>query len=1433
MQKLTEAFEIHDQDKQGEYLDKFLDTRRGNQTLQEFLLSFRERYTEANDKADLTISNVGLTHMLFKWCGLPVRRIADIKLHINGYLEQFQTVYSMLTRIAKQEMASGSGHAHHYMDDDQVSDHVVDYYQDYDDEGVELIDWTHDEESGLHYREYWTETGEATYGAYDDNGIWYEANDIEAWLDEQELDQAYQMNGFRRRFRFGGFRRKGKGKSGKGKGGRGRSKSRGRGFGHGKGRWYKSNHYEEPTDQSMWGDRKGGKKYGKHNTQDSNKGQKLEVKSSSAKLSGIDGVPNPSLGLGKLPLNLDALPNSSFTMDMLGGSGSRCPLLMPLETMINNTMGLLTGILPNRDGVLIINTLDGLGNKVRPTCYMRALYTDSGHYLFPIDDPQAGTGRERDRLKQAVKAYMAKVLDEDTPKSTTTVLDTVLMTNTDRDDKQIEAHQSLDAGIYVPDSHRGMHSGKKETLALSNALDAGSYVPDLQQGGVPSGKKETIALSRTEATELDATKNEEAQTSESRMRVRSEVYNAISTNTDTIYSDSKDYYRRWRTFKASRWTGVNMWPKKMDTNKAKQLDIGYRAMPEEFYFESQLPVVTPENLESWMEHMSIYHVDVQERMSGSSRFSRRASLQGLMVGFPVDYRYGWDMSDKHHQRLLSTFRGKCHIGTTLWAPTCQPWSIASRHKDPAALESERRSQAPAIIFMLNDIKQTADTEQQHIVENPHNSDFWSKSDYTGVVDMNIMRSYAADQCSFGATNELGEPIRKRTRLDSTFSLRASTRHCRCKIPHGHLTGAVDGIKRTAKAAVYPKNFCDAIVQDIIRIVRHQIHWGCERCRLGNKTDADHTRKPGNCRRRITSKQRVEEPEIAMKKWYDVKPNFDLSKMVSRLKEATDKKEILQLLLGFHIRFWRAPVPDMVIFLKSAECWNKTLAAVITMVCLACSVCRDLARPLAKPRAGITVPLRFNHRVQLDLFFMWDKVWLLVIDELSRYKVADIVADRTPKELLTTLMRSWIRYFGPMQIMVLDQEGGLVSELSSRTCDKLNIKRRYAGTDDHTMTGLVERWIQLVRLCAMKLKRTCTTQGFEVSDTDLVQEAAMVSNSMVSYGGQTATQVVLGFTPNDYYDLEATTLDSVQSADVSCPDPFEAAVRLRLLAKAEMARAIVEDRVARANRTRVQQHGPEQELKVGESVDIYRVPDRKDQPGWRGQAELVKISEGTAIVVWNGVPYILPVRYLRRHLVGFLTYQATNISELKTDDQQMLNTLGRLMDIVDGSIYGQVTRLGRTITQDGQVKCSPDAKTLVNLQPWKLSMMTYRTIFHLKSLDGILYGTSLRRVPPLHAVRFGLLVLWERKDRTNYMTYEIDPSMGVTVGSLVSFKWENTSFMMYYSIPSQSDPFLDEHHLPDMNDLSRIEPVPESAIDVNRDVHDMISLLPDLDDWMDQ
>ena len=96
-----QTFEIHDRDKQGEILDKCMDTRHGNATFQDYLV----------DR------------------------------------------------------------------DDSVVDHILEYYQDYD-ETETLIDYTYDGKTGLHYQEYWTESGDPRYGAFDNDGIWYESEDI-------------------------------------------------------------------------------------------------------------------------------------------------------------------------------------------------------------------------------------------------------------------------------------------------------------------------------------------------------------------------------------------------------------------------------------------------------------------------------------------------------------------------------------------------------------------------------------------------------------------------------------------------------------------------------------------------------------------------------------------------------------------------------------------------------------------------------------------------------------------------------------------------------------------------------------------------------------------------------------------------------------------------------------------------------------------------------------------------------------------------------------------------------------------------------------------------------------------------------------------------------------------------------------------------------
>ena len=65
-------------------------------------------------------------------------------------------------------------------------------------------------------------------------------------------------------------------------------------------------------------------------------------------------------------------------------------------------------------------------------------------------------------------------------------------------------------------------------------------------------------------------------------------------------------------------------------------------IPEEFYTKSKRRPVTPKNF--------------RELYSGSGRLSLMAVLSGLMVGFPIDYRYGWDMSVSNHQAMINQAR---------------------------------------------------------------------------------------------------------------------------------------------------------------------------------------------------------------------------------------------------------------------------------------------------------------------------------------------------------------------------------------------------------------------------------------------------------------------------------------------------------------------------------------------------------------------------------------------------------------------------------------------------------------------------------------------------------------------------------------------------------------------------------------------------------
>ena len=153
------------------------------------------------------------------------------------------------------------------------------------------------------------------------------------------------------------------------------------------------------------------------------------------------------------------------------------------------------------------------------------------------------------------------------------------------------------------------------------------------------------------------------------------------------------------------------------------------------------------------------------------------------------------------------------------------------------------------------------------MEQPWSSAMWRES--LMIHNQHLPGYHTAkrtDQCAFGAVDEHRQPVLKSTGLEANFRLRQCIRRCHGHrgVPHTPLQGQVNGINRTAMAAVYPMRFCKAIMEDILYYpeprgalrrkhldtwTHYQVLYTCERCRFGRAAMAhmEHNFLPGECR----------------------------------------------------------------------------------------------------------------------------------------------------------------------------------------------------------------------------------------------------------------------------------------------------------------------------------------------------------------------------------------------------------------------------------------------------------------------------------------------------------------------------------------------------------------------------------------------------------
>ena len=159
------------------------------------------------------------------------------------------------------------------------------------------------------------------------------------------------------------------------------------------------------------------------------------------------------------------------------------------------------------------------------------------------------------------------------------------------------------------------------------------------------------------------------------------------------------------------------------------------------------------------------------------------------------------------------------------------------------------------------------------------------------------------------------------------------------------------------------------------------------------------------------------------------------------------------------------------------------------------------------------------------------------------------------------------------------------------------------------------------------------EGLVLTPDELIAETSACSHCMLTFNGVVPVTGVFGIPPRDLFDMENTTPDLG-----AIPDPADMAARacsVRMHAKAAMLQTLSEVRVARANNTRVHTN---KVFKIGDLVDLFRRPLLKDAPGWRGPGVLLDLchATGTAIVKWQGKPWLLNLRFIRPHMVSLLS-----------------------------------------------------------------------------------------------------------------------------------------------------------------------------------------------------
>jgi hypothetical protein len=363
-----------------------------------------------------------------------------------------------------------------------------------------------------------------------------------------------------------------------------------------------------------------------------------------------------------------------------------------------------------------------------------------------------------------------------------------------------------------------------------------------------------------------------------------------------------------------------------------------------------------------------------------------------------------------------------------------------------------------------------------------------------------------------------------------------------------------------------------------------------------------------------------------------------------------------------------------------------------------------------------------------LFFYQDQIILVLIDEATRFTMAEVIPNKEAETILSAVTNTWCRVFGPPAVLMSDHEGGLVGEAAAQWADKWGIQLRPGPKGSHAY--IIERHHQILRATLHKIQSQTELEELGISFPMLLAEAVYVKNALTAIAGHSPFEAVFGRVPRLLFDVEEGAISADAQGTHAAVNRHVA--RLREIAFASMVSATAQQRIQRTAYSNSRHPAEALGLQVEDVVDNFRKATTKDQTGWRGPAVVIGVetAKGYFDIKWQGRAMSVTSAEIRRHI--FFGSTSIMFSGFASGDQ-----LHTILDFLQAQSSGVFTMA--VIQTAGQWTLSKSAQE----HPLVLRALLHiaHTTFGLQRALGARIGRGGSYLSGLSGVEMGLLIWW--------------------------------------------------------------------------------------------